>query len=159
MWKSWPCFLSAVWCCQGERLPFLLQLILCSGINKGETPHPSPHAAERRPGLESRELDNCPCPSPDVSLGRASPAPPLGSIVKLTLLPRGCEYGRAGSKICLLFSDMDEREMPSSTLTPCHLWQVGELVLGSCEQGKLTLILVCYELMQKSKRCLLLLCH
>ena len=44
-------------------------------------------------------------------------------------LARGYECGRAGPTTCLLGNSMGKVQMPSSTLTPCHVEQVIELVL------------------------------
>ena len=59
--------------------------------------------------------------------GRAIPAPHL--LQHLGEPAQGCVCKRAGPTTCLLGNSMGKVQMPSSTLTPCHVEQVIELVL------------------------------
>lgn len=66
-------------------------------------------------------------PSPPEAGGGAGHAPHL--LQHLGEPAQGCVCKRAGPTTCLLGNSMGKVQMPSSTLTPCHVEQVIELVL------------------------------
>ena len=83
---------------------------------------------------------------------RADPVAPFGSRVELILLagaqvsyPQESEHRRTGPATCLLFGSVGEGEIPSPTITNCHLQQTEELALGVMRVGELALPLTCYS--------------